>query len=320
MNIKPELVRLAADILSAGSTATSAYMSDNKIGGAGVVSVSGPLVSAAGQQGASAVKGLSAVETLSEQFWIGTKYVEAAGKKATKAELAMHLTKVGLSIPDLADDQSLGTQSLQCAADVAELALDTAVIVGSGVSGIGIIPASVKAVSWIAQIYATNVSCSSAAVSGVHAISKLSSEAILQLSRISGRMSTHINKYIESASAKISASLSPSMLSFESMPKPAFQELQIGLLAGMRLAELSDNPIAHMRALIETRLNPNEGEHLGRAIVILNRGAPYEAALSREHDSQAKSAGKEFEGLSLGAAFHKFFEIGGFQSLVTTRQ
>lgn len=317
MSIKPALVQLAADIVSAGSTATSAYMSDNNIAGGGAVSVSGPLVAAAGQQGAIAVKRMSAVDALSEQFWAGSEYIHKAGNKATKLELANHLAKLGLNIPDLAESQSLGTLSLQCAADVAELALDVGVTVGAGVSGIGLLPASVKAVSLIAQLYATGVSCDKALGSGIHAVSKLSEEAVKQLSRISGRMSTHINKYIESASTEIASSFSPSKLSFASMPKPAWEKLQSGLLRYMAVAEKSENPVEHLLALIKNKLEADDGEDLGRAIVILNRGAPYDAKLSEVDDRDAKRAGKDYEGLNLATAFGKFFENTGFQSLVT---
>lgn len=318
---KTELAKLALEIVGAAGTAGSAYMSQNEMAHAGGVSVGGASGSAAAM--------------LTDQFVEATNYVQANGNSATLVGLKNHLdsknlsiapiaalaaAKIGLNTPDLMDStDSVKISTAQCVADITETALDVSIIAVGGLSVAGWIGAAVTGVGLVAQLYATGVSCTKAAVQGIHAVSSATGKAARDMAVIQGRITGYVNRFILNASATIAVEYSPSKHDYSRIPKPALSELQLGLLSSLQLAELLP-PLQFLKNISSTRLSASDAAHMGRAVVLMYKlERSSDQSFSAKDNADAKAIEREFMGLNLATAYNKFFSYGSFASAVTKK-
>lgn len=318
---KIELAKLALEIVGAAGTAGSAYLSQNEMAGAGSVSVGGASVSSAAM--------------LTDQFVEATNYVQANGRSATLGGLSTYLdgknlsiaptailagTKIGLNTPDLLDSKDdLKVSTAQCVADVTETALDVSLVALQGASVVGWVGAAVTAVGLVAQLYATGVSCGSAAVQGIHAVGRVTGEAALAMAVIRGRIVGYVNKFITDGSESIAAEFSPSKHDYSRMPKPAKDELQLGLLSSLMLAELLP-PLQFVKNISTTKMSGADAAHIGRAVLLMYKlEKSSDVTFTTRDETDSKKIAGEFVGLNLASAYQKFFGYGSFGTTVSKK-
>lgn len=321
---KKELAKLAFEIVGIAGTAGSAYLSQKEQKhlqkAAGPVSIGGASSSAAA--------------ILTDQFVEATAYVQANGKSATLVGLNTHLNgknlsisggatkaaiKVGLNLPDLGDSNDLKVSTAQCVADVAELSFDVGLATAQAATGVGVLAASVTGVGMVAQLYATGVSCGNAAVQGIHAVGRMSKEAADQLAFIRNRIVERVSKYIEDASKDLTADYSPSKVDYSRLPKPALDELQLGLLSSLKLGELLP-PVQFLKFLSVTKITQKDSVSLGKAVVLMYlMENSKDATMGPKDQSDAKRIGAEFVGLNLASAYDKFFDYGNFRTAISRK-
>ncbi|MEQ9411568.1 MAG: hypothetical protein RIK87_27895 [Fuerstiella sp.] len=263
---------------------------------------------------------------LTDQFVEATNYVQANGKSATLGGLSSYLdgknlsiaptavlaaTKVGLNTPDLLDSKNnLKVSTAQCVADVTEMAFDVSLLVVEGVSVVGWVGAAVTGVGLVAQLYATGVSCGNAAVQGIHAVGRITGKAAREMAVIRGRIVGYVNRFIADASKSIAAEYSPSKHDYSRMPKPAKDELQLGLLSSLMLAELLP-PLQVVKNISTTKVSAADAAHIGRAVLLMYKlEKSSDATFSTRDEADAKKIAGEFAGLNLAAAYNKFFGYG----------
>lgn len=259
---------------------------------------------------------------VSEQAFEAYKYVQAT-KKPSAEGLQDWLTKSKLKVSWASFKFALKYSNQfgelkgasKCMADTAETVLDlsefTVAATEAAATGGVLIPlAVVKGISFLAQLYATAVSCRDAVVSGLSDISALSREQIQHLSRIQGRLINGFNRFVSQGFERAANQLNPDRFDYSVLPKSAQTELAGGLFTSLRNAGRQAAP-AFVQFAIVTKLSKDEALKVANGIMIANKNGNYEIGKLQSPSDRAdvERLVREFEGMSLGGAFCRVVEM-----------
>lgn len=304
--VKQALFSLATSIVDAAGTGGGTYLENsaqtqkekdlaNAIQKAGTL---GDLAGVVGEQAFEAYKYVSESQkpTLSGlNEWLG------------KSKLKVSWATFQVAIKYSNQFADVGAAS-KCMLDVTESAMDTldaAIAAAAAVETGGFLwpVAAAKGFGLLAQLYATGSSCGEAVSAGLSDLGKMTSEQIKVLSRIQGRISDCINKFVKESFEKLAASLNPDNIDVSPLPKAAQLELWTGLLSSLRLFALL-SVVDCVKSAMTTKVGDRDAVHIANAIIIANTNGsvqdPSMFTASQQRDAAALA--KDYSALSLATA------------------
>ncbi len=305
--LRKNLFVLAAGMVDAAGTGGGAYLKDTKLKG-------GETLDKVGTVG-------DVSQTLGEQFVAATEYVHKS-KLPTKAGLIEYLRTskmkvswdvftIGLQISKQAANLKGASQ---CIADVAESVLDSAefgVSVASlTAAGITWPIAAIKGTQMMAQLYATSVSCGEVAAKGLKDFKKMTAQEIKALVRIQAVIASRVNDFVEKSFEVVSQEIDPGNFDFAVLPKQVYDELATGLLNGLILCALVEDPIESVKTAIAIKVSDADAMHIANAIILANHPDKLKnaASFSQKLQIEATSLANSYRKMNLPTAFLKVRE------------
>jgi len=239
-------------------------------------------------------------------------YVEKTRSKANTVGLDNHLTKAKLKISwttfvvtakSYKQTQNFNSAS-QCIAETFESAIDAADLAfyaaTTAATGWTLTISAAKGVALFAQLYATKVACAKAADDAVKAIKK----ATNAYTNLSLRFNSAAKKFVAGCVKDIAKFINPDTYSYTALPKPARDELELGLLTPLRLYNLG-SPIDFIKAAAAEKLTAADAENTANAVVLAATKAKGLSALTASNKKDAATLASLYAKLTYAAAFTK---------------